>query len=168
VAVVVGALAIALPAVDELRDLTRFARSAGITEHEVFERDVVREVEALANPGDVLLAYEVQLRLFLRDDVEVLSLDGITDGKVAPYQEDSELTEFLQEYRPRFWIADRNVHTRHFLRDTLLERVLDAHEQDSGRTAFVEDGIRFRLVATRDRPLARAFGGWEALFELSY
>jgi hypothetical protein len=167
-AVVVGILAIALPAIDELRDRTKFARGAGITEHEVFERDVVPRVESLADPGDLLLAYEVQLRLFLREDVDVLSLDGITDGKVAPYQDDSELTAFLEKYRPRFWIADRNVHTRPFLRETVLERVLDAHEQDPTRQTIVEDGIRFRLVATRDRPLARAFGGWEALFELSY
>jgi hypothetical protein len=168
VAVGLGILAVALPALDELRDRTRFARAAGITEHEVFERDVVRTVEAHADPGDVLLAYEVQLRLFLSDDVDVLSVDGITDGKVAPYQEDSELTEFLEEYRPRFWIADRNAHTRPYLRETVLERVLDAHEADPGSRTFVEDGIRFRLLAARDRPLARAFGGWEALFELSY
>ena len=168
VAVAVGVLAVALPALDELRDRTKFARAAGITEDEVFERDVVREVESHADPGDVLLAYEVQLRLFLSDDVDVLSLDGITDGKVAPYQEDSELTEFLEKYEPRFWIADRNVHTRPYLRETVLERVLTAHESDPERTTFVEDGIRFRLLAARDRPLARAFGGWEALFELSY
>lgn len=168
VAVAVGVLAVALPSLDELRDLTKIARGAGIDEQEVFERDVVQRVESLANPGDVLLAYEVQLRLFLREDVDVLSLDGITDGKVAPYQDDSELTAFLQRYRPRFWIADRNVHTRPFLRDTVLERVLDAHEQDPARESIVADGIRFRLVARRDRPVARLFGSWLALFELSY
>ena len=168
VAVAVAVLAIALPSLDELRDLTRLARSAGIHEHEVFERDVVKRVESLAQPGDVLLAYEVQLRLFLSDDVDVLSLDGITDGKVAPYQDDSELTAFLERYRPRFWIADRNVHTRPFLRDTVLERVLDAHEQDPRRETIEGDGIDFRLVATRNRPLAPRFGGWLALFELSY
>ena len=168
VAVAVAVLAVALPSLDELRDLTRFARSAGIKEHEVFERDVVQRVESLAERGDVLLAYEVQLRLFLRDDIDLLSLDGITDGKVAPYQDDSELTAFLERYRPRFWIADRNVHTRPYLRDTVLERVLDAHERDPERMSFVDDGLRFRLLAVRDRPLARAFGGWEALFEISY
>jgi hypothetical protein len=167
-AVAAAALSIGISSADELRDLTRFARAAGITEHEVFERDVVRRVESLARPGDTLLAYEVQLRLFLREDVDVLSLDGITDGKVADYQEDSELTAFLKRYEPRFWIADRNVQTREYLRGTVLERVLDAHEQQPNRTRFVDDGIEFRLVARRDRPLARGFGGWQALFELSY
>jgi hypothetical protein len=37
--------------------------------------------------------------------IDVLSLDGCTDGKVAPYLCTSKLDEFLKKYRPNYWLA---------------------------------------------------------------
>lgn len=152
----------------ELRRQADDARSIGITEREVFERDAVAEIDRRARPGDVLLSYEVQLRYFLRDDVSVLSLDGITDGKVAPYQPRGDLTGFLRRYRPDWWIADQNVHTRNYLRGSVLERALSHFEADPASPSVVLDGIRFEPVARRGGPLAPGFGGWLLVVRLGY
>ena len=167
-AAVLAALLIGGTALAELRDVTRLARSIGITQDEVFETDVTAMIEAEAAPGDELLAYEVQLRYFLRDDVTVISLDGITDPRVHPFQERRDLTGFLRRYRPRWWIADRNVTSRPYLRGSVLERALLAFRGDPAAQRMVLDGIGFRVVAKRTRPLAAGFGGWEMLFELDY
>jgi hypothetical protein len=161
-------LAIGISSVLELRDYTRLARSIGITEQEVFSLDVVRTIERVAQPGDQVLSYEVQLRYFLRDDLDVLSEDGITDGKVAPYQDNRDMTAFLRRYRPRWWIADRNVMTRPFMKGSILDRTYRRFKADPGLERVTTDGIDFRIVSRRNRPLAVGFGGWEMLFEVSY
>jgi hypothetical protein len=161
-------LAIGISSVLELRDYTRLARSIGITEKEVFSRDVVATLNQMAQPGDTVLSYEVQLRYFLRDDVSVLSEDGITDGKVAPYQDSRDMTGFLLHYRPRWWIADRNVTTRPFMKGSILDRTYQRFKADPRLERATVDGIRFRVVARRNRPLAVGFGGWEMLFEVGY
>jgi hypothetical protein len=167
-AVLAGVLAIGGSAVHELRKTTRFARAIGITEHEVFERDVDATINRLARPGDRVLSYEVQMRYFLRGNVSVLSEDGITDGKVAPYQSSRDMTGFLLRYRPRWWIADRNVTTRRYMKGSVLHRAFVGFQRDPSERAARLDGIGFRLIARRDRPLAAGFGGWQMLFELRY
>ena len=134
----------------------------------MFERDVVGTINKLAHPGDTLLAYEVQLRYYLRTDVSVLSEDGITDAKVRPYQTPARMTAFLRRYRPDWWIADANVTTRPYMRGSVLDRVFTSFKAD--RTLKTENigGIRFTLVERRSRPLAPGFGGWQMLFQLSY
>lgn len=164
---VAAALVLGLTAADELRDQTGYARRIGITTQEVFERDVVGRLDRLARPGEAVLAYEVQLRWFLRDDVAVLSEDGITDGRVAAYQKPPRITAFLRRYRPEWWIADRNVDVRPYLRGSVLQRARAALLVP-GRPSVTLDGIRFTRVARRERPLAAGFGGWELLVRLRY
>jgi hypothetical protein len=166
VAVAAVVLLVGGSAARELRERTELARSIGITEREVFERDAVDVINARARAGDVLLAYEVQLRYFLRADVSVLSLDGITDGKVHPYQPRKDLTGFLLRYRPAWWIADGNVHSRNYLRGSVLERALTYFERNPGPVTV--DGIRFEPVARRTEPLAPGFGGWQMVVRLVY
>ncbi len=143
-------------------------RSLGLTSNEVFERDVVSRINTLAHPGDKLLAYEVQLRYYLRSDVSVLSEDGITDAKVRPYQAPTRMAAFLLRYRPNWWIADGNVATRPYMRGSVLDQVFMTFKADRGLKSQTLDGIRFILVARRSRPLAPGFGGWQMLFRLSY
>jgi hypothetical protein len=150
------------------RDRVELLRSFGITKEEVFERDAVARLNALARPGDAVLAYEVQLRYFLRGDVRVLATDGVTDGKVRPYQDSRDLTAFLMRYRPRWWIADRNTLTRPYMRGSVLARALRAHTGGARPATPTIDGIAFTVVARRGRPLARGFGGWLVLFRLGY
>jgi hypothetical protein len=168
VALVVALLAIGGSGLIELRHRTEFARSAGISESEVFERDAVAIVNRLAAPGDQVLTYEVQARYHVRNDVSVLSEDGITDGKVAPYQASRDMTGFLERYRPRWWIARNNVLKREYARGSVLQGALSSFESTPSQRVKVLDGIRFELVARRQRPMARGFGGWVLLFRLSY
>ncbi len=169
VVVAAGAAAlIGIPALIELRDYQTFLLESAIDEQEVFSRDVVDVINREADAGDEVLSYEVQLRYFLRPDVDVLSQDGITDGKVAPYQADRDMTAFVRRYRPQWWIADNNVHTRGFMRGSVLERASDALATAAVGDARTLDGIRFELVARRERPLGPRFGGWLMLLRLSY
>ena len=154
--------------INYLHNRVVWLRSLGLTQNEVFERDAVVRVNALARPGDTLLAYEVQLRYFLRSDVAVLSEDGITDAKVRPYQTPAGMSAFVERYHPRWWIADRNVATRPYMRGSVLDRVYSAFEAHPGLTRETVDRITFALVARRSRPLVAGFGGWQLLFRLSY
>ncbi|HEX8075995.1 MAG TPA: hypothetical protein VF545_13555 [Thermoleophilaceae bacterium] len=167
-ALLAGLLAIGGSAALELRDRTDVLRSFDITKDEVFERDVTTRIDRLAKPGDVVLSYEVQLRYFLRDDLEVLSSDGITDGRVRQYQDGPDLTAFLRRYKPRWWIADQNTLARRFMRDSVLSRALLAFRADPGLRSAAFEGIRFDVIARRRRPLPRGFGGWQMLFRLAY
>lgn len=167
-AIAVAALVLGCSAASELRSQVDLQRSFAITRDEVFERDVVARIDQLASPGDSVLSYEVQLRYYLRRDLRVLSEDGITDGKVAPYQSRHDLTGFVDRYQPRWWIADQNVTTRRYMRGSVLERAFLDFKRSPRRPSRTIDGIRFALVAQRARPLARGFGGWQMLFRLSY
>ena len=154
-----------------LRDLHHrvvWLRSLGLTTNEVFERDVVSQINRLAHPGDTVLAYEVQLRYYLRHDVSVLSEDGITDAKVRPYQSPARMAIFLRRYRPDWWIADANAATRPYMRGSVLDRAFTTFKADRSLRAETIGGIRFTLVARRSRPLAPGFGGWQMLFRLAY
>jgi hypothetical protein len=151
-----------------LRDSVNVLESFVLTNHEVFERDVTARINRLARPGDAVLSYEVQVRYYLRRDLAVLSQDGITDGKVRPYQDRHDMTGFLLRYRPRWWIADQNVKFRRYLHGSVLERALDEFIRNPRPSSRTLDGIRFRLMATRNRPIARGFGGWQMLFQLGY
>jgi hypothetical protein len=167
-AVAVAAVVIGLATADRLNDDLDLIAGFGIDEREVFSKEPTEVVNRMAEPGDVLLSYEVQLRLFLREDVDVLSQDGIIDGEVREYQESRDMTGFLREHRPDWWIADQNVSSRPYLRGSVLERVFDAFKADPRARTKTLDGIRFDLVERRNRPLQPGFGGWQMLFRVSY
>lgn len=168
VTIAVATVAIGLASAMQLDDDLDLIANFGLDEHEVFSREPTERVNQLAKPGDVLLSYEVQLRYFLRDDVGVLSQDGIIDGKVRDYQPSGDMAGFLRRYRPDWWIADENVRTRPYLNGGLLERVLLAFRADPQGTSMTFDGIRFDLVERRRTPLQPGFGGWQMLFRVSY
>lgn len=130
----------------------------------VTERECAEQLNRLAEPGAVVLAYEVQIRYWLRPDLRVLSLDGVTDGRVAPYLERADVEGFLWRYRPRYWVANDAVWRRPFLRGSLLAQVLQ-----EGKEVVVRSGIRFeRLYQWSPARLPRGFYGCLALYRLSY
>jgi predicted type IV restriction endonuclease len=47
--------------------------------------NVIDYINTIADENVTILIYEVQDRYYLRSDLKVLSLDGITDGKVDNY-----------------------------------------------------------------------------------
>ncbi|HVK37326.1 MAG TPA: hypothetical protein VNA88_02245 [Candidatus Kapabacteria bacterium] len=135
---------------------------------EIVEREVVERVNAIALPGQTVLAYEVQGRYWLRPDVSLLSLDGITDGLVAPYLESADMGAFLRRHRPEYWIANDAGDYRPYLRRSILQRAIEAFERDRGATSFAIEGITFELLARRERPMPRGFAGWTMLVRLGY
>ncbi len=143
-------------------------RRRGYTFDEIVERDIVEHVNAIARPGDAVLAYEMQDRYYLRDDVTLVSLEGLTDGRIHPYLETSDFISFLKHLRPTFWIANRAVEYRPFLRRSLFNDVVARFSADPRLTRFAVDGITFRLVRQRHRPMPRGFAGWVYLFAISY
>jgi hypothetical protein len=167
-AVAAAALVIGVATADRLNDDLDLLAGFGIDKREVFSREPTDRINELARPGEVLLSYEVQLRYFLREDVEVLSEDGIIDGEVRDYQPSGDMTGFLRDHRPDWWIADENVRTRPYLKGSILERALLAFREDPAARTRTLDGIRFDLVERRARPIQPGFGGWQMLFRLSY
>lgn len=130
----------------------------------VTERPCARLLNAVAEPGAWILAYEVQIRFWLRPDVRVLSLDGVTDGKVAPYLATADVAGFLWRWRPRYWVANEAVWRRPFLRQSLLAEVLRRDEP-----VVVLGGIRFeRLAQWPPERLPRGFYGCTAIYRLQY
>ncbi len=139
-------------------------RRRGYSFELVTERECAEFLNAVAEPNAVVLAYEVQIRYWLRPDLSVLSLDGITDGKVAPYLVTGAVAEFLWRYRPRYWVANSAVWRRPFLRASLLRDVLESSD-----SVVVRAGIRFeRLRAWAPERLPRGFYGCLAVYRLGY
>jgi hypothetical protein len=140
----------------------------GYTFDEIVERDVVERLNTIARPGQSVLAYEVQGRYQLRPDVSLLSLDGITDGLVAPYLPTADMRGFLEKYRPAYWIANDAGDYRPYLHRSMLQRVVDAFERDTSLTRHTVDGITFERIARRTRPMPRGFAGWTGLYRITY
>ena len=174
-AVLLGGLLIVRPAVQVLVDDAPAIRDTPYTFDNNLERGAADVLNREAAPGSTVLAYEVQVRWFLRPDLRVLSLDGITDGKVLPYSRRNDLRGFLLHYRPRYWVADPTADPPEpgadrpgYITNSPLGRAMSALSADRSRRVVEEDGIRFTVLARRARPLPYPFGPWTAVLELSY
>jgi hypothetical protein len=169
-ALVAAAGLVVVPAIDTAVDETRVLRGRDYRHAQIVEAEAADHVNRLARPGDVALAYEVQVRDAIRDDVDVLSLDGATDGEVHPYLESADMAAFLRRHRPRFWIAAEGTGraTRPYIARSILNTVLLRFKSDARLRETHVAGIGFRLVARRRTPMPAVFGGWTRLFELDY
>jgi hypothetical protein len=170
VALVLAAGLVVVPAAIRAEERVSEQRRLPLSLDEVTDAGAARVVDRLARPGDTVLTYEVQVRQRLRDDVDVLSLDGVTDGKVRHYRSPARVGAFLRRHRPRFWIASAPavLRFRRFLRGSPLDHVATSFAADPRLRERSADGIRFRLLARRRTGVVRLFGGWTALFELRY
>lgn len=144
----------------------------GYTFDEIIEREAAEKINAIARSGESVLAYEVQARYALRPDVSLLSLDGITDGLVAPYLESADMGAFLRRYRPTYWIANNAGNYRPYLRRSMLQRAIEASRRGGsavpGAFAYSEGGVSFELLDQRTRPMPRGFTGWTMIYRLHY
>ena len=161
---------VVVPAIDSAADRAHVLRSRDYRYAQIVEKEAAGHLNRLARPGDVVLAYEVQVRAQIRDDVDVLSLDGATDGKVHPYLESADMGAFLRRYRPRFWIAAEGTGpaTRPYIARSILNTVLVRFKSDPSLRRTRIAGIEFRLVAERHTPMPAVFGGWTRMFEIDY
>jgi hypothetical protein len=132
----------------------------------VFERDLVNQLNAMVSPRDTVLLYEIQAQYFL--NAPALSLDGIVGGEVLPYlHRGSDLSDFLREYRPRWWVANNAVFYREELKNTLLARVQKKPPPMGG--SVQEGGITFTRVLQRETEVPDRFGGgWQSVYRLDY
>jgi hypothetical protein len=170
VAVALGAIALIATGPWALRPIgtARAEREKGYTFNEITEREAAQRVNAIAPHGSAVLAYEVQDRWNLRDDLTLLALNGIIDGKVFPYREDADMTGFLERYKPATWIANDPVNHLPYSKNGVLGEVYRQLRRQALGSTIKRDGIRFKLVAKRDRPIPSGFAGWRYIVQLSY
>jgi hypothetical protein len=174
-AAVAGVALVGVPAVRVLTDDARGLRNLPFTFDNNLQRGAADILNRSAERGSTVLAYEVQVRWFLRSDLTVLSLDGITDGKVLPYIRDRDITGFLRRYRPRYWVADPSADPPEpgaqrsaYITASPLGRAMARLRADPSLRSVREDGIEFRVLAWRPEPLPYRFGPWTAVLELRY
>ena len=163
------------PAVDVLTEDAQHLRDVPTTLDNTLERGAATTVNRLAAPGTVVLANEVQVRFLLRSDLSVLSLDGITDGKVLPYIGPRDLARFVRRYRPGYWIADTATEPvppgatpLRLLGSSVLAAAVRRFNADARLRDTQLEGIHFHLVRRRAGPLPYRFGPWTKVFRLSY
>ena len=133
----------------------------------IAEKNLIEYVNTIAEPNSILLSYEVQDRYYLRNDIDLLSLDGITDGKVAPYLSTSKIDEFLKQYRPNYWLANDAVYYRPYLQKSILKNVLDSATYFNKDTIQISD-IKFIKIYTNPTPKHKSFAHSNYLFKLEY
>ena len=161
-----GALAVGL---DDPYRLAQSQNDYGYTFQAITERESAEILNRVAPRGARVLTYEVQGRYYGRDDLRYLSLDGLTDAKVAPYLHTSDLTAYLERYRPRYWVANDAVEYRPYLARSPLHDVYTAFKADPTLTRVTVDGVEFRALVRRTSPTPTGSSGWwRIIFELRY
>jgi hypothetical protein len=133
----------------------------------IVERNIVEYINRIAEQNSTILIYEVQDRFYLRPDLSLLSLDGITDGKVGFYLDDGDIHGFLLEHRPRYWLANEAVHYRPFLAESILRDVIDATEDQEITSVRIGD-ISFTSLGSREDPLLPGFSAYTRLYRIDY
>jgi hypothetical protein len=118
--------------------------------NDVVLREVADVLNVTAGKGSVVLTYEPQIRFVLRPDLEVLSMDGITDGKIVPYLDAQRVMVFLRQARPQYWIYTPGVFAHRCFLDSPLLFVEESTWRREGDSVRVE-GIEFTNVAVVGR-----------------
>jgi hypothetical protein len=135
------------------------------TSNEVLEYDLAKYVNAIEDNSKIL-TYEVQSRYFIEDRHEVISLDGIIDGKVAPYLENSQLIQFMNKYKPDYWIANDAVNYRNYLSSSKLNIVYNDDSIYLGESLIFEN-VKFELVAVNQEDLGQ-LANWKKIYKIEY
>jgi hypothetical protein len=117
---------LALPLFAHTRTTVSQLRTLGSSFETASEKNIVDYVNAVAPIGSTLFTQQVQDRYFLRDDLQLLSMNGVVDGRITPYLKSGDLAGFLQAYTPRYWLADNRVDNRSYLVGSLLQEAVSA------------------------------------------
>ena len=119
----------------------------------------VREIlNRVAPPGARVLTYEVQGRYYARDDLRYLSLDGLTDAKVAPYLHTLGADGVPRSYRPRYWVANDAVEYRPYLARSPSARRLHRVQGRSNADESDRRGVEFRALVPDEPDADRIVG----------
>ncbi|MFN3194985.1 MAG: hypothetical protein ACE364_03445 [Chlorobiota bacterium] len=135
------------------------------TSSEVLEYDLAQFINEIEKNSKIL-TYEVQSRYFIEDRHEVISMDGIIDGKVAPYLENSELIQFINRYKPDYWIANDAVNYRNYLSNSKLNIVYNDNSIKVGESIII-DNVKFELVVVNQEDLGQ-LANWKKIYKIEY
>ena len=133
----------------------------------IVEKDIVLTINEIAVPNSTVLAYEVQDRYYLRPDIKMLSLDGITDGKIEPYLKNVKIYEFLLKYRPRYWLANDSVKYRPYLANSVFRRAIEVFDKGASKE-YKLGKITLTAIKKREIPDIAGFAGWKYLVKIDY
>ena len=137
----------------------------GLTFEVITEKKVMDQINSIAPSGSTVLIYEVQDRFNLRQDIDVLSLDGIIDGKIGPYFDD--VVTFLRYYRPTYWVANNAVYYRPYLSRGILKQITDIANKKNRQVTI--ENIRFTNVwVNPDYNLFPSFANASAIYKIDY
>ncbi|MFC1735928.1 hypothetical protein ACFL1X_07410 [Candidatus Hydrogenedentota bacterium] len=142
-------------------------RKRGLSFDVITERAVVEHLNEIAEPSATLLAYEVQTRYYLRSDLRLLSLDGITDGKVAPHLSKGDISSFLWKHKPNYWLANDAVFYRSYLAKGILNAAVIKTGDREGASVIIDD-ITFTNMRKRKEPSLKHFADYRQLYRLTY
>ncbi len=142
-------------------------RKKGYDFDTITESGCARFLNEAAPRGATILLYEVQARFQLRGDLKVLSLDGVTDGKIAPELANGRVEDFLWRTRPDFWVANDAVRYRPYLARSILREVVDRIGGQEGAACTIA-GVTFKNLRVRAEPPPRDFAGGRQIFSLTY
>lgn len=140
-------------------------RESGLTFDEITEKNTIEYMNNIVEPNSTILTFEVQSRYYLREDLKILSLDGITDGKIAPYMPNGDIESFLWRYKPRYWIANEAVDLP-FFSDSILGEVVNKTGKKEGSSINIGN-ITFKNIKTRDEPMNELWG-YTQIYKLEY
>ncbi|MCE5213841.1 MAG: hypothetical protein LLF83_03875 [Methanobacterium sp.] len=133
---------------------------------DVTDKDMINYLNNYAEPNATVLAYEVQDRYYLRNDLKLLSMDGITDGKVIPYLFNHNITGFLWKYKPNYLIVNKAVYLPMYS-NSIIRQVIDDIGNKEGESVKI-DGIIFKNIKINNKPLNSEFWGYTEIYELKY
>lgn len=133
---------------------------------DVTEKNAAMYLNEIASPNSAILAYEVQDRYFLRDDLKVISLDGITDGKIVPYLKNDDITGFLWKYKPKYFIANKALNLPSYS-GSILANALNKTRNQEGSSIKI-NGITFKNIKINYKLANPVFWSYIAIYELTY
>jgi len=139
----------------------------GLTFNIITEKGIIDYLNAIGDPNATVLVYEVQDRYYLRPDLKLLSLDGITDGKIAPYLNNENISSFLWKYKPKYWLANDAVFYRSFLSKSILKQVVEKSGKIEGDSVRI-DGITFTNIRIRKEPMIKGFAAFRQVYKINY
>ncbi len=137
----------------------------GFSFEQIAEKELVEYINTEMPLNSLVLSYEVQNKYYMRDDLLILSLDGIIDGKVAPYLRTSKMIEFIREFRPDYWIANDAVKYRNYLNESELSAIYNQNTK-VGDTIKVEN-VSFILLKENKLDLGK-LANWKKFYKIEY
>jgi hypothetical protein len=144
-----------------------YEKKRGLSFDIITEKVIIEYLNSIAEPNATILIYEVQDRYYLRPDLNLLSLDGITDGKIAPYLASGDISSFLWKYKPKYWLANDAVFYRPFLSNSILKQVMGKNGIPEGNSVQI-DGMTFTNVRLRKEPIIEGFSAYKQLYKIDY